>query len=86
MPVYCYRVRAESKGCNHCRAGFEIRQRIEDRKLACCPQCKAPIQRIITSCNYLRGYSRKPLSSQAIKRSGLRKLVKDDDGRYVDGT
>lgn len=87
MPVYTYRVRSDAVGCDQCSAEFELRQSMSDDALAACPSCGAPVQRIITSVGYVRGANYGDgLTRERLKAGGLRKLVKGDDGRYVDDT
>jgi len=46
MPIYEYR--ATEKGCRYCRYGFEIKQRIDAKPLSKCPECQAPIRRLMS--------------------------------------
>jgi len=46
MPIYEYR--ATGKGCDYCRDGFEIKQRIDSKPLSKCPKCQAPIRRLMS--------------------------------------
>jgi len=87
MPIYTYRTRPEASGCNTCRDDFEVRQSMSDDALPACPSCGSPVQRIITTVGYVRGSSMGDgLTRERLKSSGLRKLVKDDTGKYVDDT
>lgn len=45
MPIYEYA--AAEKGCPHCEAHFDVRQKLADAELKRCPQCGAPIRRVI---------------------------------------
>jgi len=47
MPIYTYQA-SESAHCSHCREVFEIRQRIDEDRLVACPECGAPVRRVIT--------------------------------------
>ena len=47
MPTYVYRVRDPQKGCDQCRSGFEIIQRMIEPALMFCPHCKSPIHRVL---------------------------------------
>jgi len=87
MPVYVYRVRPEQAGCVRCQETFEVRQGMADPRLTVCPECGSEVQRIIASVPYVRGgVFGEGLSRERLKRSGLRKLVKTDDGSYRDDT
>lgn len=86
VPVYTYRAKAGATGCSDCAGAFEIRQKIDEEKLSACPRCGGPVERIITTCNFMRGYSAHPLSSRRLKQAGFKKLAKDEGGNYVDVT
>jgi putative FmdB family regulatory protein len=47
MPTYKYRAVDPKKGCDHCRAGFEIIQRMVEAPLTLCPKCKNAISRVL---------------------------------------
>jgi putative FmdB family regulatory protein len=83
MPIYCYRAVDSAQACEHCREIFEVHQRMSEEALAACPQCGAPIERIITSVYF--GTSLKDrLSDKRLKQLGFKKYVKDDKGKYTD--
>ena len=87
MPTYVYRARTGQQGCDHCLDSFEIAQGIHEERLSRCPTCGSEIERIITGCNYVRGHVfGDALTAERMKRGGLRKLVRADDGSYVDDT
>ncbi len=46
MPIYEYR--ACDKGCNHCRRGFDVLQKLTDEPLQQCPRCNAPVKRVVS--------------------------------------
>ncbi len=46
MPIYEYR--AKGKGCPKCLEGFEMMLAINDRALEACPECKGPVDQIIS--------------------------------------
>ncbi len=46
MAIYEYK--ATGKGCDYCRDGFEIRQRIDAKPLSRCPKCQAPIRKLVS--------------------------------------
>jgi putative FmdB family regulatory protein len=88
MPLYTYRVKHDGAGCERCRENFDVLQKMDDERLKRCPDCGAEVQRIITGANLVssRHYGDKLYSREKIKGTGLRKLVKDDSGNYVDDT
>jgi putative FmdB family regulatory protein len=47
MPTYAYRAVEPDRGCDYCRSGFEIIQRMNEPVLEFCPGCKTPIRRIL---------------------------------------
>jgi putative FmdB family regulatory protein len=47
MPTYAYRAIDLDSGCDQCRSGFEITQRMTEPALTQCPHCKNPISRIL---------------------------------------
>jgi putative FmdB family regulatory protein len=47
MPIYGYKAADPKRSCNHCRAGFEVTQKITEPALTLCPRCKCPIIRVL---------------------------------------
>ena len=47
MPTYEYRASDPDRGCEKCRSGFEIIQRMTEPSLTHCPGCKNPVQRVL---------------------------------------
>lgn len=47
MPTYAYQAIDPEGGCEHCKRGFEVVQRITDPPWLSCPQCKGPIRRLL---------------------------------------
>ncbi len=83
MPTYDYIAVDTAKACDHCRAGFEIRQSMSDDALVKCPKCENPIRRVIGAVGICTQKSTKSLlSDDNIKRHGFTKLVKEDEGKY----
>ena len=48
MPTYEYRCSGDSH-CELCAEGFDVVQKISDPRLEHCPQCEAPIRRLISA-------------------------------------
>lgn len=48
MPIYEYKCRGDKGGCSVCRPGFEQLQSLLDGPLEKCPECGAPVVRIIS--------------------------------------
>jgi len=79
MPLYVYEAKEGEKGCEKCRAGFEISQRLSDAKLVRCPDCGAEIFRVIQAPGL--AHSRTDLHYRA-KRAGFHTLKKVQKGEY----
>lgn len=47
MPIYEY-VAAGEAHCGRCRKRFEVRQRMDEGPLEACPECGAPVRRLIS--------------------------------------
>ena len=47
MPMYVYITSGREKGCDHCRSGFEVVQRITEPELTLCPHCHHSIRRVL---------------------------------------
>jgi len=47
MPVYVYVTCNSEKSCEHCRAGFEVVQRMTEPELTTCPRCRRSIRRVL---------------------------------------
>ena len=79
MPLYVYETSNPKKGCAKCRAGFEIAQSLKDEKLTACPDCGAPIYRVIQAPGLT--HSKTDLHYRA-KRAGFSCLKKVQKGEY----
>ena len=79
MPVYVYQAVEPEKGCAKCASEFEVTQSIKDERLAVCPECGRPVQRLIQA--PALGRSKFDLDYRA-KRAGFTKLKKVDKGAY----
>jgi putative FmdB family regulatory protein len=66
MPIYEYA--AVAKGCPHCEAHFDVLQKLSDATLTRCPQCAAPVQRIISAPNVATGHAHVLTQEHAEKR------------------
>ena len=60
---------------------FELRQSLTDKQLRQCPQCKAPVRKLIS----LVGIST-PKTNGELRDLGFTKLVKREDGVYENVT
>ena len=46
MPIYEYA--AVDEGCAHCRARFDVLQKMSEAPLTQCPECHQPVVRVIS--------------------------------------
>lgn len=79
MPFYDYEPAHSGEGCAYCRNGFEIMQRMNDERIANCPQCGTPVKRRICAPAIVRSKSK--LDDRA-KAAGFTKLKKVGKGEY----
>ena len=79
MPIYVYEAEDQEKGCGRCRAGFEVRQSLNEERLARCPECGAPVCRVIQA--PALAHSRTDLHYRA-KRAGFHTLKRVQAGEY----
>ena len=79
MPLYVYEAKDENMSCPKCRDSFEIEQHLMDAKLTECPECGAPIYRVIQAPGLT--HSRTDLHYRA-KRAGFHTLKKVNKGEY----
>ena len=71
MPVYDYEATSPKQQCPRCANGFEYVQSIHDPRLTACPDCGAPVRRVITAPAI--GRSKSKLDDRA-KAAGFTKL------------
>ena len=79
MPIYQYEACDAARSCEKCRNGFETTQSIHDARLTVCPDCGAPIFRVIGA--PALGHSRTDLNYRA-KRAGFHSYRKVQKGEY----
>ncbi len=79
MPIYEYQAKSKKKSCEHCKNGFDVIQRIADPHLDKCPECSAPVARIISAPSV--GASQASFDDRA-KSSGFHKFKKLGKGEY----
>ncbi len=79
MPLYVYEAKEKNVSCRKCRDGFEITQRLSEDKLTTCPECGAPIYRVIQAPGLT--HSKTDLHYRA-KRAGFHTLKKVDSGTF----
>ncbi len=79
MPIYEYQVANGGKGCPFCANGFERIQALSESKLEKCPECGAPVVRIVSA--PALGKSQSSLDDRA-KAAGFTKLRRLGKGEY----
>jgi putative FmdB family regulatory protein len=83
VPIYEYQVAEGAKGCGHCSAPFEVRQRMSDAPLAACPECGAKVVRLVSACAVdTKPSPKSQLSDKNLKRLGFTKLVNEGGGKF----
>jgi putative FmdB family regulatory protein len=83
MPTYEYQASEPCNGCRHCRVRFEAQQSMRDEPLTQCPQCGAPVVRLISRCGIATQMSEKSLlSDRNLKAKGFTKLVNEGGGKF----
>ncbi|MDT8449510.1 MAG: zinc ribbon domain-containing protein [Wenzhouxiangellaceae bacterium] len=80
MPFYEYANSTED-GCDHCRARFTVMQRLADQPLAECPECGAPVRRLISPPHVVSGKAHM-LTESSIEKAGFTQYKKIGKGVY----
>ena len=87
MPTYRYRSQGEQH-CESCREGFEVVQALSDSALTVCPDCGVAVRRVVgqgpVCVTSQRWNEKRLLSDDNLRQKGFKKLVKQDNGQYVD--
>lgn len=79
MPIYEYQAKNVDKACEKCREPFEVTQRLSDPPLKTCPECGAPLIKLISAPSI--GASKSGFDDRA-KAAGFSKLQKVSKGEY----
>jgi len=79
MPIYEYQAVDPRTGCATCRQPFELLRKLSDAPLTNCPQCGAPVRKLISA--PATGLSRSGLDDRA-RSAGFHKLKKLGKGEY----
>ncbi len=79
MPVYDYQAKEPEGGCEYCREGFEMMRLLSEPPLTQCPQCGAPVVKLIAA--PALGRSKSKLDDRA-KAAGFHKLKRVDQGAF----
>ena len=79
MPTYEYEAADPSHACPACQTGFELVRALRDPPVTHCPQCGAPVRKVIGAPAIGRSIS--SLDDRA-KRAGFSKLKRLGKGEY----
>lgn len=79
MPFYDYRAVDPDEGCPHCAEAFEVRHKRTDPRVEECPECGAPVERLITG--VLVGKSKK-LALKHLEKAGFTQYNRAGQGEY----
>lgn len=79
MPIYIYKVKDKKKGCNYCKKGFELLQKVNDKPLKKCPKCGTFIEKVFST--FSLGFAKTTLDRKA-KEKGFHKLKRVDKGKF----
>ena len=83
MPTYEYAAVSSGRSCGRCRAGFDVKQSMSEPPLAACPECRAPVRRVIGPVAISTNRpSRNMLSDKNLREKGFKKLVNEGDGQF----
>lgn len=79
MPIYVYRADSAA-GCDHCRDGFEVLQKLGDAPVQRCPKCLASVDKVVTAASLA---SPAPsLSDRNVEQHGFTRYRKLEHGVY----
>lgn len=79
MPIYEYRS-SRAQSCQTCTQGFEVFQKAGEPKLENCPECGAPVRRVLSAPNL-----QKPspsLEPTNLEKHGFTQYKKSGEGVY----
>ena len=76
MPTYEYEP-TTARSCKHCKSGFEAHQHMKDPPLEKCPECGAPVARVVTGFCVGKGNILSPSTLKAHGFTSLKRVDKD---------
>ena len=79
MPIYVYRA-TNIEHCEHCKDEFEHLQKLDEAALTSCPECFAPVERVVTAANLAS--SSPSLKEDNIAKHGFTQYRKVEKGVY----
>jgi len=79
MPFYQYIAKHPNKCCDYCCNGFELLQKPNSEVVKKCPQCGAPVKKLISG--FSIGLSKSGLDRKT-REKGFHKLKRLNKGEY----
>lgn len=79
MPIYVYCATTERR-CPHCAGGYDVLQSLQEQAMTRCPECEAPVSRVLTAPNLAS--SKPSLSEESIGKHGFTQYRKVERGVY----
>jgi len=79
MPIYEYST--TGKGCPHCKAHFDVLQKLTEAALTQCPQCGAAVARVIGAPSVAMG-STHMLKESNVAKKGFTQYRRAGNGVY----
>lgn len=80
MPIHEY-IASGEPGCATCRAGFERLQKLADAALTACPDCGAPVRRVLGAPQVATGQAH-VLRESHIAKHGFTQYRRVGKGKY----
>lgn len=80
MPIYEYAASTE-RSCATCREGFERLQKLAEAALTACPDCGAPVQRVLCAPQIVAGQGH-VLRESHIAKHGFTQYRRVGKGKY----
>lgn len=81
MPIYEYTATHPDQRCAHCEGSFDVLARISDPDLTHCPECGAPVKRLISVASVIGG-SAHVLNEAHFSKRGFTQYKKAGGGVY----
>jgi putative FmdB family regulatory protein len=80
MPIYEY-IATNEPACAACREGFDRLQRLGDESLTTCPECGAPVRRVLSAPQVVAGQGH-VLQESHIAKHGFTQYKRVGKGKY----
>ena len=80
MPIYEYQ--AVEGGCEYCGRPFEAMQKMSDPPVTACPECDAPVRRVVSAVSFKTSSETQTLSRDNIAKHGFARYERSGKGTY----